>query len=368
MDVTAMVGPTTGVGQVVRQVASRLPSYPDLDLTGIMISWRGRNQLSQVIPAGWKVQPVTMPARAAHLAWRHFDRPRLKGFDLVHGPNYVVPPADGAARLVSVHDLTAWRFPELVDHHSRTFPQHLAKAVADGASIHTGSDYVGREIEDELGIDPERINVVRYGLGPATRGDGARARASVGGPFVLAIGTIEPRKDYVSLVRAMAAIWPIFPDLRLVIAGPSAWGRAALDEAITELGVADKIHLPGYVSESVKADLLAGAEVVAYPSLYEGFGFPILEAMQVGVPVVSTTVGSIPEVAGRAAILVEPQDPSALAGALLSALEDDTLRARLADAGRQQAAGYSWDVTVDGLVDTYLRLTGRSVASSDAVA
>lgn len=368
MDVTAMVGPTTGVGQVVRQVATRLPQYPNLDLTGLLVSWRGRNQLAQVIPAGWKIQPVSLPARAAHLAWRHLDRPRLKGFDLVHGPNYVVPPADGAARLVSVHDLTAWRYPELVDHHSRSFPQHLARAVADGASIHTGSDFVGREIEEELGIDPERIHVVRYGLGPATDGDGARARASVGGPYVLAIGTIEPRKDYVSLVKAMAAIWPIFPDLRLVIAGPSGWGRDALDQTIAELGVADKVHLAGYVSEAAKADLLAGAEVVAYPSLYEGFGFPVLEAMQAGVPVVSTTVGSIPEVAGRAAILVEPQDPSALAGALLSALEDDALRSRLAEAGRRQAASYSWDTTVDRLVDTYLQLTGQAVARPDAVA
>jgi len=172
------------------------------------------------------------------------------------------------------------------------------------------------------------------------------------------IGTIEPRKDHASLVRAMAAIWPILPDLRLVIAGASGWGRHELDAVVAELGVADRIQVLGYVGETAKADLLRGAEVVAYPSLYEGFGLPILEAMQAGVPVVSTTAGAIPEVAGRAAILVEPRDPSALAGALLSVLEDDGLRAQLAEAGRRRVGGFSWETTVEDLVATYRSLTG----------
>ncbi|MEL6983842.1 MAG: glycosyltransferase, partial [Actinomycetota bacterium] len=123
----------------------------------------------------------------------------------------------------------------------------------------------------------------------------------------------------------------------------------------------------GYVSETDKADLLAGAEVMAFPSLYEGFGLPVLEAMQAGVPVVSTRVGAIPEVAGRSAILVEPQDPSALAGALLSVVEDSGLRERLAESGREQAAGYSWETTVERLVETYHQLTGHPVARPDAM-
>lgn len=367
MDVTSLIGATTGVGQVVRQIASRLPDHPDLDLTAVLVSWRGRSQLAHVVPDGWKLRPVALPARLTHLAWRHMDRPRLKGFDLVHGPNYVVAPAEGAVRLVTVHDLTPWRFPELLDHHPRTFPQHLSRAIADGAHVHTVSYHVGQELQDELGLDPERIHVVPNGLGPPVAGDGGRGRNLVGGPYILGIGTIEPRKDYVSLVRAMAAIWPIFPDLRLVIAGPSGWGRAELDAVIDELGVADRVQLLGYVSDSTKADLLAGAEVMAFPSLYEGFGLPVLEAMQAGVPVVSTRVGAIPEVAGRSAILVEPQDPSALAGALLSVVEDSKLRDRLAETGREQAAGYSWQTSVDGLADVYRQLTGQPVAEPDTV-
>jgi glycosyltransferase involved in cell wall biosynthesis len=368
MDLTALLGPRTGVGQMVRQLADRLPRQPGLDLTGLLVSWRGRGEATEVVPTGWDLQPLALPARLAHGAWRRFDRPRLRGFDLVHGPNYTVPPTAGGVRLVTVHDLTAWRYPELVDSHSRHYPRHLARVLADGGHVHAVSHHVARELEEDLAVDPERIHVVPNGLGPAPPGDGARGRARVGAPYVLAIGTIEPRKDYVSLVRAMAAIWPVLPDLRLVIAGPSGWGRPELDAVIDELGVADRVLCLGYVSDRAKADLLDGAEVMAYPSLYEGFGLPVLEAMQAGIPVVSTTAGAIPEVAGRAAVLVEPRDPSALAGALLTVLEDDGLRAQLGEAGRRRAAGFSWDDTADELARTYRLLTGEPVPSLPGVA
>ena len=157
----------------------------------------------------------------------------------------------------------------------------------------------------------------------------------------------------------MAAVWRVLPDLRLVIAGTPGWGVGQLDEVVAELGVADRIHRPGYVGERDKADLLQGAELVAYPSLYEGFGLPLLEAMRAGVPVVSTRAGAIPEVAGRAAVLVEPRDPTALAGALLSVLEDDALREQLSQAGRRRVARFSWDDAVDQLVDLYRTLAGH---------
>ena len=360
MDVTSLLGPTTGVGQVVRQYATRLPRHPSLDLTGLLVSWRGRARLGEVIPAGWATRPLPLPARVVHAGWRRFDRPRVRGFDVVHGPNYIVPPADRAARLVTVHDLTAWRFPELVDHHSQFYPRHLRRAVDEGADVHAVSAHVADEIEAELGIERDRIHVVRNGYQPVPAGDGARARSLVGGPYVLSIGTVEPRKDFVTLVRAMAAIWPVFDDLKLVIAGTSGWGSRALDEVIDELGVADRVCRLGYVSEALKADLLTGAELLAYPSIYEGFGLPVLEAMGAGVPVVSTSAGAIPEIAGRAAVLVEPQDPSALAGALLTVLEDDGLRAQLATAGRAQAAGYSWDEAADELAALYRSLVDRA--------
>ena len=357
-DRTSLVGPTTGVGEMVRQLASRMASYSSDELTGLLVSWQGRDRFAEVIPPGWRKRALPLPARLTHLAWRQMERPKLRGFDLVHGPNYIVPPADRqTVRLVTVHDLTAWRFPDLVDHHSRYYPAHLASAVAEGAHVHAVSDYVAAELEAELGIHPDRIHTIRNGFEPTPPGDGGRGRSRVGSPYVLSIGTVEPRKDYVSLVEAMASIWPIHPDLKLVIAGASGWGSAELDEAIDRHGARGNVQRLGYVAPSFKADLLAGAELLAFPSIYEGFGLPVLEAMHAGVPVVATNAGSIPEVAGRAAALVEPRDPQALAGALLSVLEDDTLSEQLILAGHTQVTNYSWDLAAKKLVSTYAELT-----------
>lgn len=361
MDATAVLGATTGVGQMVSQLAARLPRDPGLDLTGLLVSWRGRGRFADAIPSGWAVKPLALPARLTHLAWRRTGHPKVRGFDVVHGPNYVVPPTDDrAARLVTVHDMTAWRFPELVDHHSRFYPMHVRRAVDEGADIHAVSSFVADEIQTELGIEPDRIHVVPNGYQPVVGGDAARARTLIGAPYVLAIGTVEPRKDYVSLVRAMADIWPILPDLKLVIAGADGWGADELNAVVDQLGVANRIRRLGYVSDPVKADLLAGAELLAYPSIYEGFGLPILEAMGAGVPVVSTSAGAIREIAGRAAVLVEPRDPSALAGALLTVLEDPDLRTGLAEAGRQRVDGYSWDAAVEGIARVYRQLADRA--------
>ncbi len=140
------------------------------------------------------MKPLLLPARMAHSGWRRFDRPRVGGFDLVHGPNYIVPPTDGSARLVTVHDLTAWRFPELVDSHSQYYPKHLERAVSEGADVHAVSTHVADEIEAELGIDRDRIHVIRNGYEPIAAGDGDRGRSLVGAPYVLAIGTVEPAR------------------------------------------------------------------------------------------------------------------------------------------------------------------------------
>ncbi len=350
---------------MVKQLTSRLPRYPSLDLTGLLVSWRGRGRLEQVIPPGWKMKPLPLPARITHTSWRRFSWPNVGGFDVLHGPNYVVPPGDGAVRLVTVHDLTAWKYPDLVDNHSRHYPRHLERSVAEGAHIHAVSSYVAAEIEHELGVDPERIHVVRNGYRPVAAGDAARGRSLVGSPYILAVGTIEPRKDYSTLVEAMSSVWPVFPDLKLVIAGAEGWGARQLDETIDRLGVRRRVNRFGYVSDPVKADLLAGAELLAYPSVYEGFGLPILEAMHAGVPVVSTTAGAIPEVAGRAAVLVEPRDPTALAGAMLSVLEDDGLSQHLTEAGRAQVVGYSWDRATEELIDTYRLLAGTPTVQTE---
>jgi glycosyltransferase involved in cell wall biosynthesis len=370
MDVTALLGPTTGVGAMVRAVAERLPEAvcrslhgdgdpsASVELTGYVVSVRGRNELASVIPDGWRPLPLPYPARLAHRLWRSVNVPTVSGFDLVHGPNYVVPPAGDAARLVTVHDLTAWRFPEMVSAHSQFYPEHLRRAVAGGAHVHAVSHFVANELVDDLGLPAGRVHVAENGYEAdlSGKGDAARGRAAVGAPYVLVLGTVEPRKDHVGLVKAMLDVWTRLPEIKLAIVGPDGWASEALSETIDGLDCRDRIVRLGYVDGHTKRDLLAGAELLAFPSKYEGFGLPILEAMGAGVPVVSTTAGAIPEVAGHAALLVAPGDSTAMAEAIQSIVLDESLRGELVAEGRRNVQRYSWDRSATRLAGIYATL------------
>ena len=171
---------------------------------------------------------------------------------------------------------------------------------------------------DSLPVAADRVHVIRNGLDSAEPGDGELGRSLIGSPYVLAIGTIEPRKDYIGLLKAMQQLWRDDSDLRLVIVGAAGWGSDEFEAAVQRAGADDRVVRPGYVDAKTKADLLAGAELLAFPSVYEGFGLPVLEAMQAGVPVVSTLVPAIEEVAAGAALLVPPGHPDELAEAMSS--------------------------------------------------
>ncbi len=361
VDLTPLLGTKTGVGLVVESVASRLCRLGWIEPTGVLVSWRGATRFADAVPNGWQRKRLALPARACHRLWRSCDRPRVSGFDIVHGLNYVVPPASGGAELVAVHDLTAWRFPDMVDTYSKHNPVLLQRALNRGAHVHTGSHYVANELIEDLGIDPDRVHTTPYGCSPPQAGSAAAGRSEIGADYILAIGTVEPRKDYVGLVHAMNLVWEVFPNLRLVIAGRPGWGVDGLNEAIAGCRRPDQVVITGYIPEQTKADLLAGCSVLVYPSLYEGFGFPLLEAMAAEVPVVSTTAGSIPEVAADAAVLVPPGDSIDLAEAVTRAIEDRELRERLRANGKRQVASYNWDDTVNAIEAVYRLLAGDSV-------
>jgi glycosyltransferase involved in cell wall biosynthesis len=348
---------------MTRAVLERVAAIDGIATTGLLVSWRGRGALEAELPPGVEKRALVFPARLAHQAWRHLNHPVVPGFDVVHGPNFVVPPAAGAAELVTVHDLGPWRFPELVSRHSLAYPRLLERAVARGAHVHVVSAFVGEEVAD-LGVDPDRIHVIHNGFdaGGAAGGSGdpTRGRNLVGGPYVLSVGTIEPRKDLPTLIRAMAAVWDAQPDLRLAHVGADGWGTSEFDAAVAELTAGQRSRLVrlGYVDDATRADLQAGAELLAFPSIYEGFGLPPLEAMARRTPVVATTAGALPEVCGDAAVLVTPGAPDALAAAIVGVLTDDENRRRLIEAGAEQVRRFSWDATAEGLVGLYTALAG----------
>ncbi len=339
IDVTPLAGARTGVGVMVTEMVPRLMTQPDLDVSGLVVSVRGREAVAGAAPRDLPLRHMRLPARACHLLWQQLNQPSVGGYDAVWGPNFVVPPARGAAELVTVHDLTAWRYPEMVTDVAAAFPTLVDRALDRGAHVHTVSQFVANELIDE-GVDPDRVHVIANGPPRTFPGDAAVGRALAGGRrYVVAIGTIEPRKDYPGLLEAMAQL----DDLAVVIAGPDGWGADAFDRAAARWGLGDRLIRLGYVTDQQKSDLLTGAEAMVFPSLYEGFGLPVLEAMSLGVPVVATSAGAIPEVAGDAALLVPADDPTSLAQAVAEVCGSAPLRERLVTAGRSRAATFDWD-------------------------
>jgi glycosyltransferase involved in cell wall biosynthesis len=278
-------------------------------------------------------------------------------FDVLFAPNFVPPPTRSDRVVLTVHDLGFRRFPETAPQTTRRWLARLDRALAGAARILAVSEATKADLVELAGVEPSRIVVTPLGVdpevyrpAPPSEVNRARAAFDVPGRYVLSIGGIEPRKNLPRLVEAFGRL-PGDLDVALVIAGGGvAWnpeGREALEAAIRRLPPdrAGRVRRTGYVAERDKVALLTGAEVMAYPSLYEGFGLPVLEAMACGAPVLTSSRSSLPEVAGDAARLVDPEDADAIAGALGALLVDEAGRERLRAAGVARAAGFRWEET-----------------------
>jgi glycosyltransferase involved in cell wall biosynthesis len=365
LDATPLLGRPTGVGAFCGGALAGLAARPDVSASAFAVSWRRRHLLADLVPAGVGVRQRAMPARPLLRAWRRGTVPPVDWFigrhDVVHGTNFVVPPTAHGARVATVHDLTVVRFPELCDGPTLAYPDLIRRSLADGAWIHTPSVYVAGEVVEAFGADPDRVRAVHHGV-PALPPPDLGADGTAVLPFVLpagtrryvlALGTIEPRKDYPSLVAAFTALAREDPDLALVIVGADGWGSDAVSRAIAASPAAGRILRPGYLSGRDVATALAGAAVLAFPSVYEGFGLPPVQAMAAGTPVVTTAVGAIPEVVGDAAVLIAPGDPDALAGALAGVLAGGDEVVRLVARGRDRAIRFTWDACASGLAGLY---------------
>jgi glycosyltransferase involved in cell wall biosynthesis len=368
IDATSLLEPLTGVGVFVDELLGHVGSRDDLCVTAFAITWRGRGLLPAATPDGVRALTRVLPATPLRRAWAHTDHPRVDAVigrhDVVHGPNFLVPPTRAAA-VVSVHDLTPWRHPELCDDNTRQYPTLVRRAAARGAWIHVDSEFVRDEILSiagpQLPVAPERVVTVPLGVRPVGPGDSDVGHRVAGGErYILALGTIEPRKDLPTLVRAFDALAASDPDLRLVIAGKDGPGAGALDAAVAVARHGNRVVRVGYVDDSTRIALLRGATAYAYPSLYEGFGLPPLEAMTAGVPVVATAVGSLPEVLGDGALLVPARDADALAGALERVATDGQLRDELSARGRAVATGWTWERCAAGMARLYSLAAGAA--------
>ena len=359
VDATSLIGHRTGVGTVTRSYLQRL-SRPGVDVSAFAVSRRGAEPMLDALPDNVSAHRRPMVARPLRMLWQRGPWPPIEWWtgdiDLVWGPNAVVPPAKNAARVVMVHDLTAVHFPEMCTADVRKVPALLRREILDGAWINTPSQAVADDVISTLDVDPTRVRAIHLGGPPLVDTETREERAIRGRRFagvdqyLLSLGTLEPRKDIPSLVKAFDVIAPLRPDLHLLIAGPDGWGAEAVSEVIIASPNRGRIRRTGWLSDDQRDDLLAGARAFVYPSLLEGFGIPPLEAMAAGVPVVATRTGSLPEILGDAAQWAEPGDVDTLVIAIDATLDDPNVIDPLINAGFERLTHFSWDRSTDELV------------------
>ncbi|NLE43415.1 MAG: glycosyltransferase family 4 protein [Chloroflexi bacterium] len=277
---------------------------------------------------------------------------------LVHGPVFVAPVLSGCPSVVTIHDLSYIRLPGLFRRGNRLYLRLLARLSAQRARrVIAVSSFTARETTALLGVPPERIEVIYHGVRPEFAplpGDqvqGYREHRGLPERFVLSLGTLEPRKNTLRLVEAFAQVRR--DDTPLVIAGGRGWLYDELFARIEDLSIADSVHILGFVPQEELPLLYNAATVMAYPSLYEGFGLPILEAQACGTPVVCSNTSSLPEAAGDAAVFVDPRDVDSLAAGLDRLLQDQTLRDELRSLGLRHASQFDWYATARNTARLY---------------
>ena len=347
----------TGDETVAVGLLSAVARRDDLPFT-VLAYVRDPDAVPEAITASGAVRAVAVDAGnyrrvAVSLPTRlRADRPAL-----YHG-NYILPPGLTCPGVVTVHD-SSYRFaPELMPRaDALMFGRFVPWSIRRAARVVTVSEH-GREdvLRSAPGLDPSRVVVVPNGVSPAfapdpTAADRVRAAYGLDPGYVLFIGALQPRKNLLCLLDAYAALDDAPP---LVLAGDAKHDEAALDERIAALGLGGRVRRIGYVrGEPALRDLYAAAGVFAFPSLYEGFGLPVAEAMACGTPVLTSDATALPEVAGGAAVLVDPRSSGSIADGLARLLGDEALRARCREAGLARAAELTWDAAAERLVGVW---------------
>jgi glycosyltransferase involved in cell wall biosynthesis len=301
--------------------------------------------------------------RMLRLPWEQSVLPlRLKkrGVEVYHGPTSIAPFVKTCQQVVSIHDMTFHLVPRRHSLHKLVYFRTMIPAMIRQSDMLIAiSECTKRDLLRFVATDENKIEVVHHGVESRfqpvrdrSRLDRVREKYGLKNDFILFVGLIEPRKNLGNLVEAYAASG-LCEKLDLVLAGNLGWDYSGLFAKIGSSGLRDKILLPGYIADSDLPALYSLAQIFVYPSLYEGFGLPVLEAMACGAPVVTSAVSSLPEVVGDAAILVEPRDPGMLAAALQKISRDDELRASLSERARLRSQFFTWEQTALKTLDVY---------------
>ncbi|PSN16618.1 glycosyl transferase family 1 [filamentous cyanobacterium CCT1] len=376
VDATPVLPKPSGVGLYVLNLLGALRSLQITENFSLGVAYQpslknwlqGNLALPEVLTTYEDVTVLPLPVRLLNLLAQVPQNPVLRRLeqrfgqpDLYHGTNYAVYPCRRSLRVMTIYDLSFLRYPEYVTAVVRTYGQRVRQCLGWTDLVVTISESSKRDIVELLNVPPERVWVTplasRYAADTQGGFKGMTAVDLGDRPYILFVSTLEPRKNVVRLIQAFDWLKTQRQiEHQLVLVGQKGWQFEPIFEAIAASPWRHHIRHLNYLSDAEVAYCYKNADVFAYPSLYEGFGLPVLEAMTLGCPVVTANTASLPEVAGDAALMVDPNNVEELAEALGRVIGDRALRQTMIDRGHQQAAQFSWTRTAKSTLAAYRSL------------
>lgn len=346
LDATPLLGNRTGIGHYTSHLLDELAVDASLELAAVPFSLRRAGRPGD-LPTNvrWKYRPI--PARAIQMCWRKANFPPVEmlvgGLDVFHATNFVLPPLRRAAGVMTVHDLSFVRYPDLVDKGSLALRELVPHGLRTAKAVLTPTAAVAQELLATYRLDDDLVTVSPLGVDPqwASSPPFSTAELALRGlpsTYIMAVGTLEPRKGLDILIEAYRQLNSDGVDIPpLVLVGPTGWGRVIAETDLPP----GRLFLPGYLHADELRRVVAGASIFVFPSRYEGFGLPPLEALAAGVPVVASDIATSVEVLGSHAMLPEVGSVDALAEALIAQImapEDQQKRER----AREYALSWTW--------------------------
>ena len=363
IDIRALGGKRTGIGRYIIQILTALARI-DRDNQYRLFYNSLKSDPPSDIPnlENFNIVHSRFPNKFLDFCWSNYSFPSVERFtgelDVFHSPHYQMAPTSRAAGVLTVYDITFIIHPELaIPSAVKNYGPRLRRYLERAKVIVTISKDAASDIINSFDIAPEKVEVIYPGATPLIKSSDEevkriRKKYGIKGNYILFIGTIEPRKNLVRLIKAFD-ISDLSSDFQLVLAGPKGWSSDGIYDTWRSSKCADRIVWTDYVDNEDIAPLYSGAAFFAYPSLKEGFGLPVLEAMSVGCPVLTSNTSAMPEAAGDAALYVDPNDVDSIAEGLAAMAGDTDLRKRLSDLGFGQAALFDWDKSAKAMLDIY---------------
>ncbi len=365
IDIGPIAGARTGVGNYCLSLLTHLLALGNDDRYWGFSSGRARVIGGLRGLAGYRHIPV--PTRALYAVWSTLGIPAvdtlLGGVEVYHATNFFLPPARRARRVLTIHDLAFLALPETCSPKiAGPFSRGIRRFATQADAILADSASTARDVVEILQVPPEKVTAAPLAADPAFQPvpkDEAARRVADGygltGPYLLFVGTLEPRKNLPTLLRALALLRSDMPH-RLCLAGPEGWNSAEVFDTLRALRLEDRVFRPGFVAQADLPALYSAADAFVFPSLYEGFGLPVLEALSCGCPVVTANNSSLPEVTGDAALTCDARDATALAQSIRRILEDAALRESLVTRGLAHAKTFSWRRCAETTAGVYARV------------